>query len=62
MGVANTVIDIEGTIVVVGVANGPTVDVVMMDVVVVWVAYVLKCNVYHVLCSTVYKTKKKQVI
>ena len=35
MGVGDTVIDIEGTIVVVGVADGPIVDVVMMDVVVV---------------------------
>ena len=34
MGVADTVIDIEGTTVVVGVVDGPTVDV-MMDVVVV---------------------------
>ena len=29
----DTIIDIEGTIVVVGVVDGPTVDVVMMDVV-----------------------------
>ena len=60
MGVADAGIDIECTIVVVGVVDGPTVDVVMMDVVVVvWVAYVLKCNVCYVVCSTVNKTKKK---
>ena len=35
MGVADAGIDIEGTTVVVGVADGPIVDVVMMDVVVV---------------------------
>ena len=35
MGVGDNVIDIEGTVVVVGVADGPIVDVVMMDVVVV---------------------------
>ena len=34
MGVVDTVIDIEGTVVVVGVVDSPTVDVVMMDVVV----------------------------
>ena len=34
MGVVDIVIDIEGTTVVVGVVDGPTVDVVMMDVVV----------------------------
>ena len=33
MGVVDIVIDIEGTTVVVGVVDGPTVDVVMMDVV-----------------------------
>ena len=33
MGVVDIVIDIKGTIVVVGVVDGPTVDVVMMDVV-----------------------------
>ena len=33
MGVVDIVIDIEGTVVVVGVVDGPTVDVVMMDVV-----------------------------
>ena len=61
MGVADTVVDIKGIIVVVGVVDGPIVDVVMMDVVVVvWVAYVLKCNVYYVVCSTVNKTKKNK--
>ena len=35
MGVVDTIIDIEGTIVVVGVVDGPTVVVVIMDVVVV---------------------------
>ena len=33
MGVVDIVIDIKGTIVVVGVVDGSTVDVVMMDVV-----------------------------